>query len=370
MHTSIWTKLSTIHGLGWWVEIAIWIALACLLWWGYHRTYQFLFKRFSKIKKTWPINLLQSLNRPVILFLWFVFITWIWQKIEKEVFAKPLFTHWFVLYKVVAVLTLFAIVMSFIHYMQKSLLKQLPRSERTKTNKTSVIAVAQLLRLITIVLLILMLLQVTGIPVSALLAIGGMGTVAIGFAAKDTLENYMGGAMIFFDRPFGVGDWIKLPTQNIEGTVEQIGWRLTKVIAFDKQPFYVPNRIFSNVIIINPSRMTNRRIRKTVGVRYQDYKVVAPIVEAIQVMLDNHEDLDHSVTTFVNLVELNESSLDILVYAFTKTTNWVEYQGIQQTVLLEIVSIITQHGAECAFPTRTLDVPDPVMMTSSNKKPA
>ena len=365
-----------MHDFEWWLEIALWVLLACVVWWCYHRVYKYLIARLSresddkqliKAKKLWPMVLLKSIHHPLVIYLWFLFITWLWQHVMYHMLSlqKPLFSHWPMVYQWATVLTLFAIVMGFIHHMQNALLQRVKLTRRIKTSKTTIIASAQLLRMITTVLVILMLLQITGIPVSALLAVGGMGTLAIGFAAKDTLENYMGGAMIFFDRPFGVGDWIKLPAQKIEGTVEQIGWRLTKVRAFNKQPFYVPNKLFSNVIIINPSRMTNRRIKKVIGVRYQDVRVVDAIVQNIQAMLNEHESVDHTVTTFVNLIDLSESALEILVYAFTKTTDWIKFQAIQQTILLEIVKIIQDHGAECAFPTRTLDIPDPVTLMST-----
>lgn len=66
--------------------------------------------------------------------------------------------------------------------------------------------------------------------------------------------------MIYFDRPFKVGDWIRSPDRQIEGTVERIGWRMTIIRTFDKRPLYVPNSVFSSIVVENPSRMLNRRI--------------------------------------------------------------------------------------------------------------
>jgi MscS family membrane protein len=358
MHNA-WMKLPVMFdGLGWWIELVAWIFIALLVWWVYHRTYKYFSTRLSKVKKTWPLALLKAIHNPLACLLWFMFSCWMLHKSLLHLgFAE--FKYWGSLYQVAIVIALFAMVMGFISLMQKSMLKKISHNPQIKTSKTSVTASAQLGRITLIVLTVLMLLQITGIPISALLAVGSIGTLTVGLAAKDTLENYMGGAMIFFDRPFGVGEWINLPEQKIEGTVEAIGWRLTKIIGFDKRPYYIPNKIFSTTVIENPSRMTNRRIKKVIGVRYADMNKVDAIVSDIQKMLDKHPDLAHEgVSTFVNLVEFASSSVNILIYAFTKTVEWIPFQRIQQDVLLQIAGIIERHGAEYAFPTRTIDMPE------------
>ena len=87
---------------------------------------------------------------------------------------------------------------------------------------------------------LLTLLQTLGLSISGLMAFGGMGGIAVGFAAKDILANFFGGLFIYTDRPFSVGDWIRSPDRDIEGTVEKIGWRVTRIRTFDKRPLYIP----------------------------------------------------------------------------------------------------------------------------------
>ena len=82
-----------------------------------------------------------------------------------------------------------------------------------------------------------------------------MGGIAVGFAARDLLANFLGGLSIFMDRPFAVGDWIRSPDREIEGTVEDVGWRVTRIRTFDQRPLYVPNSVFSTVALENPSRL-------------------------------------------------------------------------------------------------------------------
>ena len=212
---------------------------------------------------------------------------------------------------------------------------------------------------------VLIAMQSMGYSISGVLAFGGVGGIAVGFAAKDLLANFFGGFIIHLDRPFKVGDWVRSPDRNIEGTVEHIGWRLTTIRTFDKRPLYVPNAAFTTIAVENPSRMTNRRIYETIGIRYADVGQMATIVDDIKAMLQQHEDIDSDQTLIVNFLAFNASSLDIMVYTFTKTTQWVQFHEVKQDVLLKISDIIEGYGAEVAFPTRTLHLPDGVRLSGS-----
>ena len=161
---------------------------------------------------------------------------------------------------------------------------------------------------------------------------------------------------IYLDRPFVVGEWIRSPDKEIEGTVEYIGWRHTRVRAFNKNPIYVPNALFTNIVVENPTRMTNRRIKETVGIRYDDLAQMAPIVADVRAMLQSHPEIDTGQTLIVNFNTFGPSSLDIYIYTFTRTKEWVRYHEIKQDVLLKVADIIARHGAEIAFPTRTLHI--------------
>lgn len=225
---------------------------------------------------------------------------------------------------------------------------------RQRMDRTSADAIAKLMRLILFVLVGLTLLQSAGVSISGILAFGGVGGIAVGFAARDLLANFFGGLMIYMDRPFRVGDWVRSPDKEIEGTVEHIGWRLTRIRTFDQRPLYVPNATFINIAVENPSRMFNRRIFEHVGVRYDDVSRVQQIANEIREMLSSHDEIDTRQTLIVHLNRFGPSSLDIMVYTFTKTTQWVRYHEIKQDVMLKIAQIIECNGAEFAFPTQTV----------------
>ena len=153
-----------------------------------------------------------------------------------------------------------------------------------------------------------------------------------------------------------MGDWIRSPDQEIEGTVEDVGWRVTRIRTFDKRPLYIPNSSFANITVENPSRMTNRRIYETIGVRYDDVSVLPQILEDIREMVRTHPEIDTTQTLMVNFNAFNESSVDFFIYTFTKTTEWVRFHEIKEDVLLKISNIVESHGGSMAFRTQTLHV--------------
>lgn len=230
------------------------------------------------------------------------------------------------------------------------------RHDGTSTDRATVRAIAKLSRITLWIIAGLMVLQSIGVSVEGLLAFGGIGGIAVGFAAKDLLANFFGALSIYLDRPFTIGDWIRSPDREIEGVVEGIGWRLTVVRTFDQRPLYVPNSVFSQIAVENPSRMHNRRIFETIGLRYQDAAKVATVVEQVRQMLQSHGAIDHDKVIIVNFVTFGASSLDFFIYAYTRTTVWVEYHQVKEEILLSALDIIHRNGADVAFPTRTLHI--------------
>ena len=219
---------------------------------------------------------------------------------------------------------------------------------------TTAMALSKLVRLLVFVVTAITVAHTLGFQIGGLLALGGVGGIAVGLAARDLLANFFGGLTIYLDRPFSVGDWIRSPDKSIEGTVEYISWRHTRIRAFNKNPIYVPNAVFTNIVVENPSRMSHRRLKVTVGLRYGDFAQVEAVVADIRAMLLAHEGIDTSQTLIVNFNGFGASSLDIMVYGFTKTTVWTEYHHVKQDVLLRMGRIVAAHGAEIAFPTQTL----------------
>lgn len=230
------------------------------------------------------------------------------------------------------------------------------RKRDERVDITTVQVVGRIVRIAVVLTGVLTGLSVLDIPISGFLAAGGVGGIAVGLAARDLLANFFGGLMVFMDRPFSVGDWVNSPDRNIEGVVEKIGWRMTTIRTFDRRPMYVPNAAFTTLTVVNPSRMTHRRIFESIGVRYDDFGVVRPIVDEVREMLRTREDIAVDQTLMVNFNDFSSSSLDFFIYCFTKTTDWMEFHSVKEDVLLRIGDIIERNGAEIAYPTRTLKV--------------
>lgn len=308
-------------------------------------------KQLEKTKNLWDDTLLWSARTPLKLLIWVVGVS-VAAEIAQRYSGTEMLDIIVSLRKVVVIYALAWFLVRFVTGAEKILIS--PNKMKEPMDETTVSAVGKLLRASIVITAVLVALQTLGFSVSGVLAFGGIGGIAVGFAAKDLLANFFGGLMIYLDRPFSVGDWVRSPDKVIEGTVEHIGWRTTRIRTFEKRPIYVPNSTFASITVENPSRMSHRRIYETIGVRYVDGLKVEGILRDVKQMLLDHPDLDTTQTLIVNFNTFASSSLDFFVYTFTKTTNWIEFHEVKQDVLIKIMNIIEENGAEFAFPTQTL----------------
>lgn len=317
---------------------------------------QILLRQMSKATRTtttvWDDALVQSARRPLLAAMWVIGLGFMARVLQSEV-EEQFLEQALAIRDVLLIVAVAWFAVRFIGKVGRNIEAQ--RTARgEEIDHTTIDALVKLARLVTVVVTVLTAAQTLGFQITGLLALGGVGGIAVGFAAKDILANFFGGLTIYLDRPFSVGEWIRSPDKSIEGTVEYISWRHTRVRAFNKNPIYVPNSVFTNIVVENPSRMSHRRIKETIGLRYDDFAKVAPIVADVKAMLREHSGIDATQTLIVNFNQFGASSLDLMVYTFTKTIVWVEYHEVKQDVMLKIGEIIARHGAEIAFPTQTL----------------
>lgn len=307
----------------------------------------------AKTKTVWDDAFIEACRRPAIWLIWILGVNFA-AGIAAQKMDSPLQTLIDPINRLALIFLGTLFMTSFIKRAERNLIH--PDYMAKPMDATTVRAVGKLLRASVIITGMLVAMQLFGYSISGLLAFGGIGGIAVGFAAKDLLANFFGGLMIYLDRPFSVGEWIRSPDREIEGTVEDIGWRLTRIRTFDKRPLYIPNSAFASISVENPSRMSNRRIYETVGIRYEDISSMDAIVAQVTAMLLEHPDIDTNQTMIVNFNKFSASSVDFFVYTFTKTTNWIDFHKIKQDVLLKIANIVTANSAEIAFPTSTLHI--------------
>ena len=352
-------SIESISELGWGVELFAVVMLTFIGRYLAMRALKVLGEQFEKTTNAWDDALFKAAQGPLSWFILILGLIWAVQ-ISDGYLDMVLFSpaNLDIIRQLTFIVLTMVFLVRFITLAEARLLddsKSQAESGQGRLDPTTLHALAKLTRLSVVISAVLVALPTLGIEITALLAFGGVGGIAVGFAAQDLLSNFFGGLMIYLDRPFAIGDWIRSPDREFEGTVESIGWRLTVVRTFDKRPLYVPNSVFAKLALENPSRMTNRRIYETIGIRYKDAAKMDKIVQDVHAMLRAHEEIDQNQTLIVNFNGYGKSSLDFFVYTFTKTTDWVKFHEIKQDVMLCIIRIVHEHQADFAFPTTTVD---------------
>ena len=359
--------LSAVGLESWVVQVFVAVLATAVLAFTTRRFVARLHAVLSRTPSVWDESFVEALGPPLRAFIWIAGIAFAIEIIQEEAGAA-IFEAVDPLRDVGLIATLAWFAVRFIRIAERNFIAD--KEEKGETfDRATLDAVVKLLRLSVMITAFLVALQTLGFSISGVLAFGGIGGIAVGFAAKDLLANFFGGLMIYLDRPFAIGDWIRSPDRNIEGTVERIGWRQTVIRGFDTRPLYIPNSAFASIAVENPSRMRNRRIYETIGIRYDDAGVMGAVVADVEAMLRGHEDIDSDNFLMVNFNAFAPSSLDFFIYCYTRTKMWAEFHRVKQDVLLRIIEIIDRHGAEIAFPTSTVHVPGEVSITSSPAPP-
>lgn len=315
-----------------------------------------LHNRLKKTRTFWDNIIVDALRAPLSLSIWVVGSVFALQIALAEAF--PELPSYLVLFKRIGfVISATWFLFGLIKRGERNLSAQAKKRGKTY-DQTTADALGKVLRFCVISASSLILLQTLGFSISGILAFGGIGGIAVGFASKDMLANFFGAITIYWDRPFKVGDWIRSPDKEIEGIVEQIGWRVTCVRKLDKRPMYIPNAVFSTITVENPSRMTHRKIVETVGVRYCDAAVLPKILADIRHMLQKHPEIDTTQNLLAYFTTYGPSSMDVLISAYTQQILLVPFHQVKEDILFKIHAIVSSHGAEMAFPTTTIYLGD------------
>lgn len=235
--------------------------------------------------------------------------------------------------------------------------------------------VFRILKIFLFIVVFLYFLVQVGVDIKAILASLGIGGIAIAFAVKDTLLNLFASINVILDNTFSKGDWIVV--DKYEGTVVDIKIRSTTIRTFDNAYITVPNSLVVNHGVINYSkRMLGRRIKMSLNITYESgMKNIKSLKDDIFKMLQEHEDIADSNTKMpkgkhsanedlvgvkkllmVNIDEFNSSSIDILVYCFTKSIDWQDFLDIKEDIMIKIDELVSKNSCEYAYPSQTLFV--------------
>ncbi|WP_077302996.1 mechanosensitive ion channel family protein [Virgibacillus pantothenticus] len=229
-------------------------------------------------------------------------------------------------------------------------------NERFRFNIDSILIpfLSKAVRVVIVAISFSIIAQEFGYDVNGFVAGLGIGGLAFALAAKDALANFFGGIIIITEKPFTIGDWILTP--SVEGTVEDISFRSTKIRTFAQALVTVPNATLANESITNWSKMTKRQITFNLRLTYDTprdriERVVSQIKQKLQANNAIHQD-----TIFVHFDQYQENGLDIFLYFFTNTTDWGAYLQIREEVNLMILEILETEQVTIALPTQKLFV--------------
>lgn len=320
---------------------------------------RYLQKPLTADKWIWHQSVVEGISRPLTILIWVLgtafCIDILYVKFVSSVYETDFSLEMVRTIAIIAAITWFAYRTVKIYRREYIKLK----TDAGIVYDASLVDITSKISVITIIVLgALAVMQALDVNVAGILAFGGVGGIAVAFAAKDLIASYFGGLMLHLDQPFKVGDNVSSFDMEIKGTIESIGWRQVIIRRFDTRLLYVPNSAFSTISVLNRRRKTNRLIDEYVGIRYDDAQQIKPIVDEIRQMLLNHDGLDEvrmgNRWPAVHFVRFAPSSLDIRIYCYTKDTSWNGWLATKEDVLIKTMDIVVANNAEVAFPTSTI----------------
>lgn len=320
------------------------------------RLLKYIRRRFLADKTDWKERLDQIFYFPFHLILWIIGVAYVIDIAGSKLEFSAGWSYIKLLRNGLVVACLGWVLMRWKREIQRSFLAN-AKLVRGAIEPGMIQIIGRLTSVSIIVITSMIILQIFGLDILPLVAFGGIGAAAVGFAGKDVIANFFGGLMLSITRPFTVGDVILIPERALEGTVEEVGWYLTTVRDKEKRPVYLPNALFSTIFVINSSRMSHRRIEETIAVRYDDFSKVKSLVANIRSMLSKHPAIDDHLPIIVYFNAFAESSLHIYIDVYSLITRLDEHLAVKQEILMKIQEIFAAEEAQMPFPTMTIYIP-------------
>ncbi len=345
--------------------VGITIAVVWLINLVVHKILQRIVQRPGNADAVWKRSIFGALDRPFRWAMWIIGATLVvnFLLVGRDL---PLIARAFPLLRDLAVILVMAwFLMGIVRRVEHDMLAAGHDPERL-ADPMAIDAVGKLARVAIVVLAILMAMPVLGFSISAILAFGGVGGIAVGFAAQGLVANLFGGLTVYASRPFKVGEWITIPGTEVAGQVQSIGWRATRVLGADRLPFYVPNSLFNTAVLINNSRMTARRVLENVHLHYRHAARIPDIVAAVNDMLRNHPGIERG-SAFFKLDTYGDFAAKFLLRAYTTDADYNGYMDIKEDLLLQVAAIFRNCGAEIAVPATIVKVPDGLRLLQSDE---
>lgn len=342
-----------------WFGIQIWqyLAVFCWLLLGliFRKIFEFILENYihklaKKTKFTWDDDLIDGIDKPS----GFIFMMFFWLATFTNLQLSVTVNHYLSLILEIAVSVGFIWLFYNLSDVFSKYLGVLTSKTETKLDDQLVPLIRKTLRFFVLVMGIILILQNNGYNVASLIAGLGIGGLAVALAARDTLANFFGSVTIFVDKPFRIGDWIKVA--GVEGTVEEVGFRSTRIRTFYNSLVSVPNSNISNNEVDNLGLREYRRLLTTLNLTYSTSpEQMEAFVEGIKAIVKSNPHFRQDFYE-VHFNAFGAHSLDVMVYVFFKVPDWSTELQQKHNFFLEVLKLAKEVGVEFAFPTQTLHV--------------
>lgn len=320
-----------------------------------HRLLSFLIGRvilrfITRIRKEIALKLVQPIARPLSLFI----LCWILVRMVP-VLVLPPSLNWAMLMVLNLAIPVYVIMilMNIVDFISIFIERHAAHTASTLDDQLAPL-IRKTLKIVLVVLGVIYILQNLQFNVTALIAGLSIGTLAFALAAQDTIKNLFGSVTIFLDRPFQVGDWIV--SGDVNGSVEEVGFRSTRIRTFHNSLIYIPNGRLADMTIDNMGLRVYRRYRTNLSITYDTPpELVEAFVEGLKEIVKNHHDTRKDMY-HIYLNEFSAASIDVLFYIFFKVPDWGDELRARQEVMLAILHLAKALGVRFAFPTQTLHI--------------
>jgi MscS family membrane protein len=293
---------------------------------------------------SWLKAFVEAVDAPLRLYLWIVVAAYAFYWIFSILFDHELL--FFIRAELLATLAvmIWALIRLAIN-VESFYIAKVPKGQSASFEISGIKAVSRLVQVGIILLAALLILAILNVPISGLVTFGGVSGIAVAYAGKGILTNFFGGVIIYLNRQFSIGDLIASPDRSIEGYVERIDWRYTTIRTPNKQVLYIPNGIFIDIIVINRSRMSHRKIEQILNLRYEDILKVPMIFKELRAFLVGYDAIDGDAGISVHLTDFSNSSISFTISVYTFTVNSDEANVIQDIILMKAFEIMQKYEA-------------------------
>lgn len=214
---------------------------------------------------------------------------------------------------------------------------------KTKMDKVIIGILSKLIKAIIYVVVALAIMQALGVNINGILALGGISGLAVGFASRELLSNFFGTIMIYLDKPFIIGEFVRVEGRNCVGTIEKVDWRMTTVRTEDKKQVFIPNSAFLTASIENSSRLSHRIFSEEMKVLCADYKKIIGLIKDIKSFIKTHKGIDCRESISIDIIEISQNVIRLSIKGFTKYTEVGKFGKFRNNLLVEIAEMVKKH---------------------------